>query len=220
MDGLPAEKCVYWRDPERIIINDIYTIADASVPRDIWESLTLLGMEVSWLVEMGSQQMDLGRNHAKVTNICTWRKPWELDFNGETQKMNSRLQPTMSTWALAWSSANTKLWKSSCYTPSIPILFTHIWDEGKLNSDVGIFFPRRRKHYRNQLNFQDELAKRMDSVESHVTSMVITTFNDILSNTTCLSCPKSPARQLGGIFNRSLYLYGKESPCWEVFWSC
>lgn len=49
----------------------IYSIADTSVLRDGWESLTLLGMEVSWLVEMGSQQMDLGRNNAKVTNICT-----------------------------------------------------------------------------------------------------------------------------------------------------
>jgi len=50
---------------------------------------------------------------------------------------------------------------------------------------------------RNQQNFQDELAKRMDSVESHVTSMVITTFNDILSNTTCLSCPEISRKAVG-----------------------
>lgn len=49
----------------------IYSVADTSVLRDSWESLTLLGMEASWLVEMGSPQMDLGRNNAKATNICS-----------------------------------------------------------------------------------------------------------------------------------------------------
>eukprot|EP00434_Breviolum_minutum_P030072 symbB.v1.2.026593.t1/scaffold2669.1/size73469/4 len=80
--------------------------------------------------------------------------------------------------------------------------------------------------------FKDELAKRMDSVESHVTSMVITTFNDILSNTTSfatqlvmfllysLMCILSPLRQGEQVFTivRTYFLY--KAICNAVFSFC
>lgn len=158
------------------------------VLRDSWESLTLLGMEVSLL-----------RNNAKVTNICTWRKPWELDLNGATKKW-------IHVCNLQWVQYMGFSMKQ-CKYKTMEVIMLH-----SINSNIVYSHLRWRYiecwcqmaysfhaegNTRNQLNFQDELAKRMDSVESHVTSMVITTFNDILSNTTCLSCPEISRKAVG-----------------------
>ena len=194
------------------------------VLRDSWESLTLLGMEVSLLVEMGSQQMDLGRNNAKVTNICTWRKPWELDLNGATKKW-------IHVCNLQWVQYMGFSMKQCKYKTmevimlhsinSNIILFTHIWGEGILNADVRWHILSTQKETLGT-NWIFRMNWRSAWILWRVTwpawsSPPSTTF---WATPRVLAARKSPARQLGGIFNRSLYFYGKKSPCWEVFWSC